>query len=290
MDENKTTYADFANAVSDIMHEADHLRLFYGDSTRYLYEPKCLYDMFVEDGADRFTDTLVCYYPLLNDFLNVCNGYMPPSLKGLWEVLTSIEHDADIAQETMTMDFENCFFVVEQYDKETGEAVSREQRFTYTKHYEALEKIRVYTREWYGALSGFYGNIVEAANEPTQPPTAATAQPSNGGSHKRTTEPKQRGRKTKPFVNFFVRNTKQTDYDKVKALCDNKQGKDLALVILVAIKQGIMLKPTFRTIEKDCKDIGSESGFAKYMNMGLQAYTPIEIEGMKRLLEDRCTL
>jgi len=98
------------------------------------------------------------------------------------------------------------------------------------------------------------------------------------------TEPKQRGRKAKPFIDCFVRETKQTDYDKVKALCENKQGKDLALVILVAIKEGMMSKPTFRTIEKDCGNIGSESGFNKYISSGYSAYTTVEIDGMKKLL------
>jgi len=117
---------------------------------------------------------------------------------------------------------------------------------------------------------------VEAFKLPTELDTAEAGE--------KPTEPKQRGRKAKPFIDCFVRETKQTDYDKVKALCENKQGKDLALVILVAIKEGMMSKPTFRTIEKDCVNIGSESGFNKYISSGYSAYTTVEIDGMKKLL------
>lgn len=99
------------------------------------------------------------------------------------------------------------------------------------------------------------------------------------------TEQKQRGRKAKPFIDCFLRDTKQTDYNRVKALCENKKGKDLALVILVAVRGGIMLKPTFRTIEKECNNVGSESGFDAYSHKGLNAYTSEEIAGIKRLLD-----
>lgn len=260
MNENKTTYADFAKALGDFNAIADNARQAF------------------EMCFHKWTDAGIKM--LQQQIQSPCfNGY---GLIAMLENALTMETD-DVCRARLLQNVEKSLkrhcFLLDMTDVE--KAFPEES---------CIRNVMIRSvAEWINQAS----KVIEAGLielhtmlEGSQPKTAATPQPSNGGSHKRTTEPKQRGRKTKPFVGFFVRNTGQTDYERVKALCDNKQGKDLALVILVAIKEGIMLKPTFRTIEKDCKDIGSESGYAKYMNMGLQAYTAIEIDGMKRLLED----
>lgn len=101
---------------------------------------------------------------------------------------------------------------------------------------------------------------------------------------KKPTEQKQRGRKTKSFIDCFLKEPQQADFEKVRRLCSGKKGKELALVILVAIEEGIISKPTFRAIEKECNNVGSESGFCSYMNKGLKAYTKEEITGTRKLL------
>lgn len=117
---------------------------------------------------------------------------------------------------------------------------------------------------------------VEACKLPTELDTTE--------AKKGVAEPKQRGRKAKPFIDYFLKDAKQADYERIKALCNDKQGKDLALVILVAIQEGIISKPTFRTIENDCEKVGSRSGYNNYISKGLNAYTSTEIAGMKKRL------
>lgn len=294
MNDNKTIYADFAKAIGNIIDEAWHMKVYYGDSAKYLFEPKCLCDMFAEEGTSRFIDTLDYYYPLLNDFLKESNGYMPQSIMELWEVLVSIEYDADIAKETMAMDVDNCYLVLEQYDKETGKTISQEPKFTHVKHYKALEKIQEHAKQWHWVLSGYYGEVVRLKHDEklcAMQPTATT-QP-QGGTDEITlpdtkeipTEPKNRGRKSRPFIDCVIgdKDTKARTMKCLEELIKGKVGRAVALIIYTAIDMGLITKPTFPQVQKQFGDIGNDSGYNKYIKGNL--FDKNEIEGIKKRLQ-----
>lgn len=56
-----------------------------------------------------------------------------------------------------------------------------------------------------------------------------------------------------------------------------KKGKDVALIILAAMLKGWMHKPTFTEVKNEFGDIGSKTGYNKYLNAN--SYTKEEIEG-----------
>lgn len=60
-------------------------------------------------------------------------------------------------------------------------------------------------------------------------------------------------------------------------LIDGKKGKSVALVILAAIKAGWMQRPTFTQVANEFMDIGSKTGYNRYMNE--KRFTKADIEG-----------
>lgn len=66
-------------------------------------------------------------------------------------------------------------------------------------------------------------------------------------------------------------------------IMNGKKGRDAALVILACIKKGWMQKPTYKQVEEEFKNIGSQQGFTKYLNTKM--FSEDEIEGIMRALE-----
>ena len=64
---------------------------------------------------------------------------------------------------------------------------------------------------------------------------------------------------------------------KIHTKMDGKNGKDAALIILACIKKGWMLKPTYTQVKNEFGDIGSKSGYNKYLNE--QRFTKEELDG-----------
>lgn len=62
-----------------------------------------------------------------------------------------------------------------------------------------------------------------------------------------------------------------------------KKGKDAALIILACIKKGWMLRPTYTQVNNEFGDIGSKSGYNKYLNE--QRFTKEELDGAIRCLD-----
>lgn len=62
-----------------------------------------------------------------------------------------------------------------------------------------------------------------------------------------------------------------------------KKGKDAALIILACIKKGWMLRPTYTQVKNEFGDIGTKSGYNKYLNE--QRFTKEELDGAIRCLD-----
>lgn len=91
-------------------------------------------------------------------------------------------------------------------------------------------------------------------------------QPQQGGSDAAYKMQPQRKR-GKSFIDYIVVEDKENYLSKLHDLIGNKVGKTVALVIKAAIEtKGLMARPTSTMVEKEFGNIGSKSGYNKYMN------------------------
>ena len=90
----------------------------------------------------------------------------------------------------------------------------------------------------------------------------------------------QRGRQSKTFRDCLQ------NVDKLQTLHDvmnGKKGKEVALIMKVAIQIGWITKPTFKAVEDEFGNIGNRSNYNKYINENNRS-TNDEIDGMKQAL------
>lgn len=57
---------------------------------------------------------------------------------------------------------------------------------------------------------------------------------------------------------------------------DGKKGKDASLIVLAAIKKGWLTRPTYAQVKNEFKNIGSKTGYNKYLNESMFAKEEIE--------------
>jgi len=103
-------------------------------------------------------------------------------------------------------------------------------------------------------------------------------------------QPPKRGRQSGDFITYINGDQEQKEkvLSRLHELIDDKKGKGVALVIFTAIKMGLMVEPTFRSIKEEFKNVGTSSGYNKYMNGGQGLFARQEqlILGMEKQLED----
>lgn len=119
-----------------------------------------------------------------------------------------------------------------------------------------------------------------------EPQPEATEQeeiPQEQASNSQT--PKEKGRPAKPFKCNLMgdEEKKAATLKKLHSLIDGKQGKDVALVILAAMKKGWLTRPTYTQVENEFGHIGDKTGYNKYLKA--VRYTEEEIEGAINSLE-----
>lgn len=93
----------------------------------------------------------------------------------------------------------------------------------------------------------------------------------------------KRGRRSKPFKDYL----QNDDGSKLQTLHDvmsGKGGKEVALVIKVAIQIGWITKPTYKAVADEFGDIGNRSNYNKYINS--DKFTSDEIVGIKAKLQN----
>ncbi|MBP5421909.1 MAG: hypothetical protein J6Y78_05640 [Paludibacteraceae bacterium] len=101
-------------------------------------------------------------------------------------------------------------------------------------------------------------------------------------AHKQdTTEPQQgngkRGRQKKSLKDKMIDDANGEKLQKMHTILKGKKGKDVSLIIVTCIKKGWMTKPTFTEVKDEFGDIGSKSGYNKYLNDRM--FTQEELEG-----------
>lgn len=93
----------------------------------------------------------------------------------------------------------------------------------------------------------------------------------------------KRGRRSKPFKDYL----QNDDGSKLQTLHDvmsGKGGKEVALVIKVAIQIGWITKPAYKAVADEFGDIGNRSNYNKYING--DKFTSDEIVGIKAKLQN----
>ena len=92
-------------------------------------------------------------------------------------------------------------------------------------------------------------------------------------------KPSKRGRQTKLFDSYLFK----VDLDSLHKAMEGKAGKEAALIIRTALREGLINKPTFAAVEKEFGDIGNRSGYNKYMSDQYN-FTEDEVAGARKQL------
>lgn len=93
------------------------------------------------------------------------------------------------------------------------------------------------------------------------------------------------GRKGRPKESLKDKMIDDADGRKLQRIHDiwgGRKGKDAALMILVCIKLGWMHKPTYTQVKDEFGDIGSKTGYNRYLDSN--KFTDDEIEGVMNIL------
>lgn len=98
----------------------------------------------------------------------------------------------------------------------------------------------------------------------------------------------QRGRKAKPFACYLLGDEAQkaATLKALHTLLQGKSGKDVVLILRAAVEAGKITKPTFTPVKNEFGDIGSESGYNRYMN-NERAFSNKEIQGAITALKEQ---
>lgn len=105
-----------------------------------------------------------------------------------------------------------------------------------------------------------------------------------GKPQQKTTElPKKRGRKTKPFIDTIIGPNKEDTLRLLHSLIDTEHGKRAIIFLAVAVKEGIITKPTSTQILTEFGRIGHKSLVEKYMYTSI--YNDDEINGARIALK-----
>ena len=93
----------------------------------------------------------------------------------------------------------------------------------------------------------------------------------------------KRGRRSKPFKDY-LQNDDGSKLQNLHDVMSGKGGKEVALVIKVAIQIGWITKPTYKAVADEFGDIGNRSNYNKYING--DKFTSDEIVGIKAKLQN----
>lgn len=92
-----------------------------------------------------------------------------------------------------------------------------------------------------------------------------------------------RGRPKETFEDKMIDDADGSKLQKIHTKIDGKKGKDATLIILACIKKGWLTKPTYTQVKNELGDIGSKTGYNKYLNENM--FTKGELEGAKNSLD-----
>lgn len=97
------------------------------------------------------------------------------------------------------------------------------------------------------------------------------------------TPSRRKGRPKEQLKDKMIDDDSGRKLQKIRTKIRGKKGKDAALIILACIIKGWMTRPTYTQVKNEFGEIGSKSGYNKYLNEKM--FTKEEIEGAKNSLD-----
>lgn len=98
-----------------------------------------------------------------------------------------------------------------------------------------------------------------------------------------TNKTRGRGRPRETLKDKMLDDTDGKKLQTIHTKICGKKGKDAALIILACIKKGWITRPTYTQVKNEFGDIGSKTGYNRYLNE--QAFTKEELEGVINSLD-----
>lgn len=86
-----------------------------------------------------------------------------------------------------------------------------------------------------------------------------------------------KGRPKETLKDKMIDDTNGQKLQKMHSKLDGKRGKDVSLIILACITKGWLTKPTYTQVKNEFGDIGSKTGYNRYLDSNM--YTKEELEG-----------
>lgn len=131
---------------------------------------------------------------------------------------------------------------------------------------------------------GQYVQSILFGNEPHRERTSE-AQSLNPEPEQTALEPQReqqtptrgKGRPKETLKDKMIDDADGQKLQKIHSKLKGKKGKDAALIVLACIKKGWLTKPTYTQVKNEFGDIGSKTGFDRYLQE--QRFTKEEIEG-----------
>lgn len=131
-------------------------------------------------------------------------------------------------------------------------------------------------------LGVFGEEVLEATGQ------ASSEQATNGQSltpkpqQERAKPTRGKGRPKETLKDKMIDDANGEKLQKLHSKMVGKKGKDFALLMLAGIKKGWLTRPTYTQVKNEFGDIGSKTGYNKYLNENM--FTKEEIEGAKTAL------
>lgn len=126
-----------------------------------------------------------------------------------------------------------------------------------------------YEEEWKKDLSSML-------EQPETAPSGAVILPD--ANNEKVKKTRGRGRPKETFKDKLIGDAEGEKLQKLHLLIDGRKGKAVSLVILASIKKGWLIeKPTFTQVKDEFGDIGTQQGFANYLDEN--KFTKEELEG-----------
>jgi hypothetical protein len=94
---------------------------------------------------------------------------------------------------------------------------------------------------------------------------------------------REKGRPKETFKDKMIDDANGSKLQKIHTKLDGKKGKDAALIILACIEKGWVMRPTYTQVKNEFGDVGSKTGYNRYLNKEL--FTKEELEGAKNSLD-----
>ena len=96
---------------------------------------------------------------------------------------------------------------------------------------------------------------------------------------------RRKGRPTEPFASKMINDADGKKLKKIHTISQGKMGKDFALIIWACIEKGWCNKPTYTQVRKEFGNIGSSTGYNRYLSNGSRMFTQQEKDGVLKSLD-----